>query len=59
MRGIIHPDDYAAWMDRKIEDPDEVLPMVRPYEADRMETFPVSTYVKDAHHDGPACLTPA
>jgi putative SOS response-associated peptidase YedK len=59
MAGIIHPNDYAAWMDRKTNDPEEVLPLVGPYEADRMEAFAVSTYVNDAHHDGPECVTPA
>jgi putative SOS response-associated peptidase YedK len=55
---IIHPNGYAVWMDRKADDPDDVLQMVRPYEADCMETFPISTYVNDAHHDGPECVAP-
>jgi putative SOS response-associated peptidase YedK len=28
MPGIIHPNDYAVWMDRKTDDPEEVLPLV-------------------------------
>jgi putative SOS response-associated peptidase YedK len=59
MPAILRPADYAAWMDRKIDDPEEVLPLVRPYEAECMETFAVTTYVNDAHHDGPECVTPA
>jgi putative SOS response-associated peptidase YedK len=59
MPGIIDPKDYAAWIDRKTDDSEEVLPLVRPYDADRMEAFAVSTYVNDAHHDGPECVTPA
>jgi putative SOS response-associated peptidase YedK len=58
MPGIIHPSDYAVWMDQKTDDPEEVLPLVGPYEAERMEAFAVSTYVNDAHHDGPECVAP-
>jgi putative SOS response-associated peptidase YedK len=58
MPGIIRPADYATWTDRKIDDPDEVLPLVASYDAERMETFPASTYVNDAHHNGPECIDP-
>jgi putative SOS response-associated peptidase YedK len=52
MPGITHPSDFAAWMDRKTEDLEEALPLIGRYEAERTETFAVSTYVNDADTTG-------
>jgi hypothetical protein len=32
--------------------------MVRAYDSEHTETFAVSTYINDAHHDGPECVAP-
>lgn len=57
MPAVLHPADYAAWIDRENDDPEEVLPLAGPYEASGMIATPVGTYVNDARHEGPACLT--
>jgi hypothetical protein len=37
----------AEWIDRKIDDPEDVLPLVGPHDAEQMEAFAVSIYVND------------
>jgi putative SOS response-associated peptidase YedK len=59
MPSILHPADYGAWIDRTKDDPEEVLPLVGPFEASAMEAVAVSPYVNDARHEGPECLAPA
>jgi putative SOS response-associated peptidase YedK len=60
MPAILSPADYAAWIDRDRDDPEEVLPLARPFPAEAMEAVPVGTYVNDARHEGAECLvTPA
>jgi putative SOS response-associated peptidase YedK len=58
MPAILRPADYAAWIDRGKDDPEEVLPLVGPFVAAAMTATAVSTYVNDAHHEGPECLAP-
>jgi hypothetical protein len=41
----------------KTDDPEEVRPLVRTNDADRMEAFAVSTYVDDTHLNGPERVT--
>ncbi len=53
---ILRPDDYAEWIDPKVDDKAILEPMLRPYPADPMEATPVSDYVNNARHEGPECL---
>ena len=56
---ILQPADYAAWIDRGKDDPAELLPLLRPFGAERMEAVAVGPWVNDARHEGPQCLAPA
>lgn len=58
MPAILRPADYAAWIDRTKDDPEEVLDAVRPCEGP-IEAVPVGRYVNDTHHEGAECLEPA
>lgn len=54
---ILDAGDYDRWLD-----PDaaswEIEPMLRPYPAERMTFFPVSTRVNWVDHDDPGCIEP-
>jgi putative SOS response-associated peptidase YedK len=53
---IVAPEDYAAWLDPAQSDVEELMRFVRPYAAERMEGWPVSTRVNRPQNDEPALL---
>jgi putative SOS response-associated peptidase YedK len=59
MPAILSAQDYAPWTSRENDDPDEVLPLVRPYEAREMTATAVGPFVNDARHEGEECLAAA
>ncbi len=55
---ILDPVDYALWLDPAVTVPAEVRPLLRPFPAEAMTAFPVTTAVNRPAFDDPACLTP-
>lgn len=55
---ILDPADYALWLDPAVTVPAEVRPLLRPFPAEAMTAFPVTTAVNRPAFDDPACLTP-
>jgi len=53
---IVDPVDYDAWLNPESGD---VAYLLAPFEADRMTTRPVSTYVNNARNQGPECVADA
>lgn len=56
---ILSPDHYALWLDPAMEDPRQLLPLLRPCPSEAMVAHPVSTHVNDPRHDDPRCVVPA
>ncbi len=56
---ILHPDDYATWLDPAIQDPTRIQPLLRPCPAAWLNHYPVSRHVNSPAHDDPACLLAA
>ncbi len=56
---ILSPDEYALWLDPAMQDPKQLLPLLRPYPSDAMAAHPVSTYVNNPRHDDARCVAPA
>jgi putative SOS response-associated peptidase YedK len=54
---IIPREAYALWLD-PTRDPGEILPLLAPYAAERMKTYPVSTLVNRAGIEDPRCIEP-
>jgi putative SOS response-associated peptidase YedK len=52
---IIAPEDYARWLDQSEPDPRDLL---RPFQADRMTWWAVSSRVNNVRNDDPACIEP-
>jgi putative SOS response-associated peptidase YedK len=42
---ILSPDRFVKWLDPKLQNADELLPMLQPYPPERMECWPVSQRV--------------
>jgi putative SOS response-associated peptidase YedK len=55
---ILSPEDYDRWLDPNYYQPSGLQAMLRPYETEAMECYPVSTVVNQPQHDQPECLAP-
>lgn len=56
---ILHPRDYAKWLEPSAQTPDQMLPLIKPFPADTMDAYPVSTLVNKASRDLPEMVVPA
>lgn len=54
---IVEPEDFPTWLDPGTH-PDHGLHLLRPYPADKMAFYPVSTLVNSPANDLPDCITP-
>jgi len=55
---ILHPRDYAKWLDPSPQTPDQLKPLLKPYPADLMDAYPVSTLVNTPANDIPELVVP-
>jgi putative SOS response-associated peptidase YedK len=55
---IVAPADYDRWLDPTVQKPELVQPLLRPYRAEEMETYPVSPWVNSPRNNGPKCVEP-
>lgn len=56
---IVHPDDYDLWLDPSLQDGQHLQHLLRPYEADTMQLYPISQTVNNPRNETPACIEPA
>ena len=59
MPAILRPDDHDLWLDRSIESPDVLLPLLHPFPAEEMAAYAVDTIVNSALNETPSCVSPA
>ncbi|MBW4562176.1 MAG: SOS response-associated peptidase [Mojavia pulchra JT2-VF2] len=55
---ILSPDDYNLWLDPEVQTPDVLQQLLRPYPAEAMTSYPVSTLVNKPQHNTPECIMP-
>lgn len=55
---ILEPKDYDRWLDPTLQDPEKLQPLLRPYDAEKMSSYPVSLEVNNPRHDSPDCIEP-
>jgi len=55
---ILHPDDYGAWLDRKLADPANLVHLFHPYPADLMEMWPVSPLLNNPKNNSARLVDP-
>lgn len=49
---ILHPDDYSLWLDHDVRKLEMVEDLLRPYPADEMDSYPVSTLINSPRSQG-------
>jgi putative SOS response-associated peptidase YedK len=55
---ILAPEDYAAWLDPREQDPARLAPLLRPCPAEGMRAWRVGRRVNSPANDDPECLEP-
>lgn len=55
---ILHPDDYDLWLDRDIQDPEAVLPLLKSAPEGALQMYDVSVFVNSARNESPRCIAP-
>lgn len=58
MPAILSAGQYDRWLDPANHDTRELERLLGPYPSDRMEVYPVGSYVNDPKNDGPTCIEP-
>jgi len=56
---ILHPADYQSWLDPQEIKPEALQELLKPFPADQMTSYPVSTYVNSPQNNSPQCIQPA
>jgi putative SOS response-associated peptidase YedK len=55
---ILHPRDYARWLDPSPQTPADLTPLLQPFPADEMSAYPVGTLVNSPSNDRPELVVP-
>jgi putative SOS response-associated peptidase YedK len=55
---LLARDDWARWLDRERQDPDEIAPLLRPCPPEWLQAWPVSPAVSPGSAEGPALIEP-
>jgi putative SOS response-associated peptidase YedK len=55
---ILHPRDYAKWLDPSPQTPENMAPLLKPYPAEEMNAYVVSTMVNKPENDIPELVVP-
>jgi putative SOS response-associated peptidase YedK len=55
---ILDSRDFGLWLDPSVEDRDRLEPLLAPFDAGQMETFPVSRAVNSPANDAADCIAP-
>lgn len=55
---ILDDDGATVWSDPAVTDPAEVMPLLVPYSAEALESYPVAHLVSSVRNDGPALIEP-
>ncbi len=55
---ILLPKDRERWLNPIEQSPQSLLPLLNPYPANEMLSYPVSTLVNSPANDSPACIQP-
>lgn len=58
MPAILEPADYPKWFGEQPATPQELLAMLRPHPAEKMEVVPISTKVNNVKNEGPDLVEP-
>ncbi len=55
---ILESDKRELWLDKTIQDPKELMPLLKPYDAKEMEMYEVTSKVNSPKFNRPDCIKP-
>ena len=55
---ILNPDHLAFWLNPTVQDVHGLTPLLQPYSSEKMEAYPVSTFVNNPSQEGARCIQP-
>jgi len=58
MPAILEPNSREVWLDKTIQEPGELMPLLKPYDASEMTVYEVSKIVNSTKFNGPDCIKP-
>lgn len=53
---ILNPEDIDLWLNPHMHDIEQLIPLLRPYQTEFMEMYPVSDVVNNTRNDWPECM---
>ena len=56
---ILHPRDYAKWLNPAPQTPENLQPLIKPFPTEAMTAYPVSILVNKVTNDTPELVVPA
>ncbi|PZD93264.1 SOS response-associated peptidase [Paenibacillus sambharensis] len=55
---ILQQEDEPLWLDRQVQSPEALQYLFKPYPAEQLKAYPVSTAVGSVRQDDPTCIEP-
>lgn len=55
---ILHSKDYDQWLDPQVQKREQLQPLLRPYDKETMQAYPVSTTVNSPRNESATCVEP-
>lgn len=55
---ILHPAEFDLWLDRTVNDPQDLQRLYQPYPSDLIQLCVVASAVNSPSHDSPTCIAP-
>lgn len=55
---ILHPSEFALWLDRSTNDPERLKRLYQPYPSELLQEWEVSSIVNSASHETPETIVP-
>ena len=55
---ILNSEDYDTWLDPESQDTADLQSLLKPFPAEAIEAYPVSTHVNKPANDSPECIAP-
>ena len=55
---ILPETEYERWLDPSTQNPAAFQPLLKPYNSEAMQVYPVSTRVNDPKNDDSECIAP-
>jgi putative SOS response-associated peptidase YedK len=58
MAVILEPEDEAKWLDPNLQEPEDILRLLKVFPDEAMEAFAISTRINTPAYDAPDCIEP-